>query len=309
MADEIKALIKQPPNVNEDGELIADGETVDMFAVDFAAPVIVMRNQADFESMIAAYSERYKNMVFQSEAEIKDAKAIRAELNKVEAAIVARVNEISDAYQEPLNIYKADMKRMYSVLTAVRIDIDKSVKSFETAEKSKKSERSEQMINDRLKQLKRPDLQIERRPTWLNKSMKIKKIEEDIDFLIEKAIQAEDALNAEREIVLTFCQNTGLQPDAWLNMLEYRKAAEVIQAINVSLSKKAEKEAEAPVLAEPVIISMPDRKNVQTFSDAPAMASDGPQLITSRIEVQGTREQFAALNTYMVTHGIKVKGI
>lgn len=143
-------------------------------------------NHEEIKQEVAAKVEYYKNLVY-TDDQIKEAKKDRATLNKFMEALESKRKEIKKQCMEPYNDFEARMKEITAIVAEPIALIDSQVKEYEEKQKAEKQEAIKSRFTAAgfytfvtLEQIFNPK--------WLNASVSMKKIEEELN---EKRIQIE----------------------------------------------------------------------------------------------------------------------
>lgn len=203
----------------------------------------------NFEELKTGLSERlqkYQNLVY-SDANIAEAKADRALLNKLKEAMEKRRIEIKKQCEAPYKAFEGKIKELVGMVEKPINEIDKQVKSFEQIKKEEKKAGIKQFYEDRVGDLKGlvPFAKVFREE-MLNTSFTEKKIQKEIMDLfikVEGDLQAISNLNSEHELQIKdkYLQNYDLSA-ALLEKANLEEKAAKIAEYN---RKKAEEKAEA----------------------------------------------------------------
>lgn len=146
----------------------------------------VQFNYEDIKKWVTEKTAEYKNTVYTAET-ISLAKQDRATLNKVSDAINTEKKRIKNELLKPYVDFENKCKELMAIVDDASKTIDKQVKSFEEKEQNEKREQIKAVFDAYIgdyKDLILFDLIFN--PRWLNKTYKMKKIEEEINHLIVK---------------------------------------------------------------------------------------------------------------------------
>lgn len=143
-----------------------------------------------------AYVSRYKDLLV-TEDQVKDIKKDMAEINKAKHNLErARIDAVK-AVSAPIKEFEAQIKEVCAIFDEAYDRLGKQVKEFEKWERAEKLIDVQNLINDLIQKtiLDKPELRntisIPVNDRWLNKSVKMSVIQEDIELLIEDQIRAE----------------------------------------------------------------------------------------------------------------------
>jgi hypothetical protein len=122
-----------------------------------------------------------------TEDQVKEAKNDRAKLNKLKKALNDERIRLEKEYMKPFNEFKGQVNDIIGIIDEPIAIIDSQVKEFEQRKKDEKRDSIIELWNSKEKPefLDEFDLFDER---WLNSSVSMKKVEEDIDGIIKKTM-------------------------------------------------------------------------------------------------------------------------
>lgn len=271
-----------------------------------------IENLAALKAELTPKLEKYNNLVVTADS-IKAAKADKAALNKLRAAIEDQRKAIKRQYLEPYNILESQCKEVVALIDAPIQAIDKQIKAFDEIEEQEKyTELQEAFVN-----LDPPDwieLADVLNPKWKNKTAKT-------DALISEIEQAVKELTSGLEKVKA---TYGEEPFL-LSVLEFYKEHKDFSKTAVyaaQLNTAYKREQEAKLKAQKLAEEAAQRESFQNEPQQPAPVSnesiqaepqkgqetqsEKPQkLFKGKFEVEGTAEQIKALGQYMKANNIK----
>lgn len=271
-----------------------------------------IENLAALKAELTPKLEKYNNLVVTADS-IKAAKADKAALNKLRAAIEDQRKAIKRQYLEPYNILESQCKEVVALIDAPIQAIDKQIKAFDEIEEQEKyTELQEAFVN-----LDPPDwieLADVLNPKWKNKTAKT-------DALISEIEQAVKELSSGLEKV----KSTYGEEPFLLSVLEFYKEHKDFSKTAVyaaQLNTAYKREQEAKLKAQKLAEEAAQRESFQNEPQQPAPVSnesiqaepqkgqetqsEKPQkLFKGKFEVEGTAEQIKALGQYMKANNIK----
>lgn len=306
------------------------------FSVDYKKSEIEINNQEQLETTVQNYAKKYEGLIF-TEDDIQEGKDVRAELNKVAAAIDDKRKAVKKEFNEPYLAFESNVKRIIGMIKEVSDPIDSGIKELEEKQKKEKAALINEKINELTKEAGLESAMIETSNTWLNKTVSFKKITENIVSQIEAIKKEEERKQGEISIVTNFCEALHIDSEGWLKGLERGEtAAQIITEIQAAEKRKKEreeqrkKEEEARLAAERAELEKANEQQ-ETYLEDDVLAEenytedpfvDVPEQIeeesvvpvkeeepvrTAIIEITGTNEQFKLANAYMVSLGIQIK--
>lgn len=271
-----------------------------------------IENLAALKAELTPKLEKYNNLVVTADS-IKAAKADKAALNKLRAAIEDQRKAIKRQYLEPYNILESQCKEVVALIDAPITAIDKQIKAFDEIEEQEKyTELQEAFVN-----LDPPDwieLADVLNPKWKNKTAKT-------DALISEIEQAVKELTSGLEKVkATYGEEPFLLSvlEFYKEHKDFSKTAVYAAQMNTAYKREQEAKLKAQKLAEEAA----QRESFQNEPQQPAPVnnesiqaepqkgqetqSEKPQkLFKGKFEVEGTADQIKALGQYMKANNIK----
>lgn len=142
------------------------------------SPEVIDFNFEELKEEITNKSALYKNMVYTDET-IKDAKSYRALLNKFKTALEDKRKEVKKQCLEPYNQFEKQIKELVAIIDEPVKLIGEQITEFEDREKAEKHEQIIELFNKAGFQSFVTLEQIYD-PKWLNKSVSLKSIEEEL---------------------------------------------------------------------------------------------------------------------------------
>lgn len=142
------------------------------------SPEVIDFNFEELKEEITNKSALYKNMVYTDET-IKDAKSDRALLNKFKTALEDKRKEVKKQCLEPYNQFEKQIKELVAIIDEPVKLIGEQITEFEDREKAEKHEQIIELFNKTGFQSFVTLEQIYD-PKWLNKSVSLKSIEEEL---------------------------------------------------------------------------------------------------------------------------------
>lgn len=271
-----------------------------------------IENLAALKAELTPKLEKYNNLVVTADS-IKAAKADKAALNKLRAAIEDQRKAIKRQYLEPYNILESQCKEVVALIDAPIQAIDKQIKTFDEIEEQEKyTELQEAFVN-----LDPPDwieLADVLNPKWKNKTAKtdalISEIEQSVKELTS-GLEKVKATYGEEPFLLSVLE-------FYKEHKDFSKTAVYAAQLNTAYKREQEAKLKAQKLAEEAA----QRESFQNEPQQPAPVSnesiqaepqkgqetqsEKPQkLFKGKFEVEGTAEQIKALGQYMKTNNIK----
>lgn len=300
-------------------ELMETGE-VEFFGVDFTPSKIVINNEDELTKTIEDYAAKYKGLVV-NEEDVNDAKKVRAEMRGVAKSLDDKRKEVKKEYNKPLALFEKRIKKLTETIQEVITPIDEGIKNLEERERLSKQNEIETQVNKLLEEqsdyVKESFLH---NPKWLNKTVVMKKVAEEVAEQIKLLQKEEQQINANVDIITNYCKAVKVEPQGWLSVLKNGNTApEVMKMIDKSLADAKEREQaefdrkqreeelariKQDSYVELSVESVPETPYEPDFTDL-----EEPEVQTYHLEVTGTIDQLSALNSFMVDNGIQVKSV
>lgn len=208
-------------------------------------------NREELEAAVRAKVASYQNVVY-TEDNLKQAKADRAELNKLTEAIEDRRKRVKNIIMEPYATFEAEVKEVLELIKEPVGLIDVQIKAFEDQQKEEKKksirESYDEVIGDLAEVLPFEKVFDSR---YLNKTYKLSTAQADVKKKVEKvrtdletidSLDSKYKLNAKDVYIKTLDLSKALAENKRLSDLEEKLEAEK--------RRKAEEEAERKRQAE-----------------------------------------------------------
>lgn len=198
-------------------------------------------NHEEIKKEVTEKVDYYKNLVY-TDDQIKEAKADRATLRKFVEALEAKRKDIKKQCLQPYEVFEKQMKEIVAIVNEPVALIDSQVKGYEEKQKEEKKEKIIEIFDSIGFQ---PFVKLEMiwDEKWLNASVTLKKIEEQMKELMYKF--SNDLLT------LSKLPEFGFEAtEVYKVTLDINKALEKAQSIAEIAKRKAEYEAQMKAKAE-----------------------------------------------------------
>lgn len=145
----------------------------------------VVWNYEEVKAGVAASLAQYRDRAYTPDS-IRGAKADRAALNKLKAAIAAKRQEMKAQYLHPYEEFERQCKEIETMIGEVSGAIDAQIKAYEAEEAAKKKEAIEVYFGECVGALA-PYVTLDSiwNARWLNKTYSMALIQEEIDRNLE----------------------------------------------------------------------------------------------------------------------------
>lgn len=275
-----------------------------------------IENLAALKEEITPKLEKYNNLVVTPES-IKAAKADKAALNKLKAAIEEQRKAIKRQYLEPYNILEAQCKEVVALIDAPITAIDKQIKVFEEIEENEKfTELQEAFVN--LDPPEWIELKDVLNPKWRNKTAKTDALISEMKTSLTNILDGLEKLSkmygetpnyfsiAEHyKKIKDFSKSNVYAAElntAYRIQQEQKRKAEILAAEHEKNGKQLDSAQNEPQQPEP-------ESNINILPEAQAgnneAVESSQKLFKGKFEVEGTAEQIKALGAYMKANNIK----
>lgn len=212
---------------------------------------VIKWNKEELEAAVRHKIAAYQNVVY-TEDNMKQAKADRAELNKLTKAIEERRKMVKKIINEPYDVFEAELKEILALIQEPVGIIDRQVKAFEDQQKEEKKKNIQKSYDEVIGDLAEV-LPFERvfDVRYLNQTYKLATAQAEVKAKVEKvrtdletidSLESKYKLNAKDVYIKTLDLSKALAENKRLSDLEEKLEAEK--------RRKAEEEAERKRLAE-----------------------------------------------------------
>ena len=264
-------------------------------------------NNEELKAEIAEKVKDYEGLVYVGEAQIKEAKADRANLNKLRNAIEDERKRIKKLCLEPYNRFESQVKEVVALLDRSIAMIGEQIDAAEEAKKAAKKAEIEELF----KTIGFQDfvtLEAIWDPKWLNATVTMTKIEEamrtrmyqigtDVLTISELQDYKFEAMEVYKETL-----DIGAAIREGKRLLEIQKAKEAAE-----LARQAEEQAERErMAAEAAKVSQEPKEQAELVREEGRPLSDKERILTITFRVTASESQFAAVNQALA--GIKASG-
>ena len=298
------------------------------YTVEYSKPVITFRYFDEFKANVQGYADRFSNMVV-NEDTVRDAKDIRAQLNKAKAQIDTRRKEISADYKQPLRQFEDQVKEVTAVIDAAIAPIDKAVKSLEVAEREKRHADLIAQIAEIAPAYNIEPEAVEPDPSWENATMWTKAGKPTVGLTRAigerlKGMQLQqERMKADKAATEAYAKANSLDPYSWLQQIETGATfADLRVQMDAALMKRkqAEERAQHEKEAAEAIAKAKQEQiggktidgetgEVITSSEQTTLNTAAPKTYTRAFRVTCTEKQMWSLADFMKSNGIQYESI
>lgn len=246
---------------------------------------------------------------------MKDAKATRANLNKLKKALNDRKIDIVKAVDEPVNNFKAQIKDLTEIIDDTSNNIGMQIKSYEDHARKMREELIMADVDKRCKAAGVDSTKIEVDPKWFNKTSSYAVFEKEIQTQIDVLVHEIKVLEENIEVVTARAKELGLPQQHWVQMLmmENSKLSDVLTQMS-SYADDIKAEAERNEIAKREQQEKIVNKNGKAIDKTTGEIVDKFQtafLITDKgkFKLTATSNQFQQLSQFIKEAGIKCEQV
>lgn len=275
---------------------------VEDYSVKFVPAVIKINGIEKLASLIDSNISKYQNLAVTAD-NVKDAKKIKANLNKLKKALDGKRLEIKKANAQPyLNIEK-QIKGIESSINEVVEPISHAVKELDDQEKEARHEWVNSLIKEMASTRDIEPSEVEFNPLWLRKSMSKHAIEKDLDDVMKQIITAHKAIEVNVDLVKQLCEAKNIEPDAFVVQAKNGQPADELMNSIQQAEKARELRLDAKKARDRVIAS----KQVKVADKVIDKATGEVVSNIHHLEISTTDEKMESLRSYLDSNGISYK--
>ena len=145
-----------------------------------AIPEKIAFNYEELKQELSDKVKMYETLVY-TDDQIKSAKADRADLNRLKKALNDERIRREKEYMQPFNAFKAQINEIIGIIDKPVALIDKQIKEYEEQQKKQKKDKIIKCFMDNAQELPWLTFEMVFDDKWLNASVSMKSIEEQID--------------------------------------------------------------------------------------------------------------------------------
>lgn len=274
------------------------------------SPEVIDFNFEELKEEITNKSALYKNMVYTDET-IKDAKSDRALLNKFKTALEDKRKEVKKQCLEPYNQFEKQIKELVAIIDEPVKLIGEQITEFEDREKAEKHEQIIELFNKAGFQSFVTLEQIYD-PKWLNKSVSLKSIEEELTNTVYRIGHDVTTINSLKEYSFEALEHYKKTLDLASAIAEGQRLADIQK-------RKLEHEAEVKAREELAKKQAEERAKAEAeanlYEESEEVAEEEPQ---QAVEVKRqwikfvallSKDDALALKEFCDKRGIEIKSV
>ena len=236
------------------------------------------------KEQVETIKKMYENWNVQ-EKDLKDAKSVRAELNKAKKKIDRKRIDIKNYITTPLNKFENELKEIAKQVVELNDSIDSQVKDYETKLKQEKEKK--------IKSLDGYADFIKFNEKWLNKSYSMQDIKGDI--ATQHTLFTNSAM-----VITSKCDKYELDSEKYLNMLKNKVDTEtIISMIENDYETKQR------------YVDKDTQEKVGDYDDLPFTRQDieDSEILSYTLKIKGTRVQLKTLKQFMADNFIEYEKV
>lgn len=257
--------------------------------VEMETPEIRITNKEKLDVLVDAVVKKYSGIVV-TEDTLPECKKTLAELRKLSKELNAKRLEKQQEYETPVKEFKAQIDAYINQINDVISDIKQGTDEFEEKRKAEKKVEIKNTISEMAGNygVKPEEIEIDKK--WLNKSMTMKKVTEEI----AKRMKDKQRLNDDWLVVKKYAEDKGLLADYYKTYIGVFSTFEIEKMIDEDADKKAEQEKR--VAKEKQISEAIDQETGEI--------KQAIQQVT--FTIKGTENQINKIALYLKNSGVEI---
>lgn len=270
----------------------------------------------NYEELKAELTDKvkfYESLAY-TDDQIKDAKADRANLNRLKKAFNDERIKIEKEYMKPFEEFKAQINEIIAIIDKPMAVIDEQVKAFEEKRKAEKQKAIEELF-DSIGFQNFVTLDKIQDPKWLNASVSMKSIEEQMrarmyqigDDVFTLSQLPEFGFEATEVYKQTLDINKAISEAKRMSEIAKAKAEAEARKKAAEEARKAEEERKAQEIKEEQTVIVPTEPHEQAVTPPEPVQSE-PKFPV-RFEAIMTEKQGEELNLWFAERNIEFKAI
>lgn len=258
-------------------------------SVEMQTPEIKIINKEKLDSLVNTVVEKYSRIVV-TEDTLTECKKTLTELRKLNKNLNAKRLEKQREYEIPVKQFKSQIDAYIDQINDVIADIKQGTDEFEEKRKSEKRAKIQNLIAEMAGNYDVDPECIEIDKKWLNKSMTMSKITEEI----AKQMKEEKRLEDDWKVIKKYAEDKGLLADYYKPYVGVYSSFEIEKMIDEDADKKAEQEKRVA-----------KKKQISTAIDEETgEIKQAIQQVT--FTIKGTKEQLDEVASYLKNSGVEI---
>lgn len=271
----------------------------------YQTPEQILFNYEELKAELLQKAEHYASIVY-TDDQIRDAKADRANLNRLKKALNDERIKREKEYMESFNVFKKQINEIITIIDKPVAVIDQQIKAFEEQQKADKYEKIFAIWADLLQSDKIPEaITFEHlyNEKWLNASVSLKSIQDEIAAKLEQI--EKDLAVVEKLPAYAFEAK-----EVYINTLDLSKAVSESYRLAEQAEKKAAWEAEQERRKAEAEAAAIKPAETPCTPDTPCTpAPEAPEKQWVAFQAYLTVAEAKALGQYFRDNGIQYKSI
>lgn len=270
----------------------------------YTMPAALEFNYDEIKQALTEKIHIYETMVY-GEDQIKQAKADRADLNKLKDALNAERLRREREYMTPFLDFKSKIDELIGIIAKPVAIIDAQVKDFEKKKKDEKREQIKALFNESGFPDYYPFDKVFNE-AWLNTSCSMTRVKEDLKTLLMKNDKAVETINALPEYsfeALEIYKKTLDLSDAITKATEMGRIAKAKKEAEEAAAREAENARIEAEKVKAVEVTPETVKAVETANTD----TEKPRAKWVKFEVLVTLEQAVKLKSWLNNNGIEIR--
>lgn len=272
------------------------------YSIEYTHPEIAISNLDSLKETVDRIATQYRGLVVSEDTE-KDAKDIKAKLNKLSKALDDRRKEIGKDYNKPFNAFKAEIDQLRSRLDDSIRPIDSALKELDAKQREERRVQVMATISEMAPNYEVHPEDIEIQDSWLNKSISKKKLLEEIAESMTRVKEVRDKLATDTNTITKYAEAKDIAPDGFVDQLVNGQEVDyLIQSIDNAAERKIkQQQAEEARVAE--------ERTHQTKQGDSVVDTDTGEVVSREVTlaITATIPQMKLLKSYMDANGIGYK--
>lgn len=258
-------------------------------SVEMQTPEIKILNKEKLDSLVNTVVKKYSGIIV-TEDTLLECKKTLTELRKLSKGLNSKRLEKQREYEIPVKQFKSQIDAYIDQINDVIADIKQGTDEFEEKRKSEKRAKIQNLIAEMAGNYDVDPETIEIDKKWLNKSMTIKKVTEEI----ANEMKTRQRLDDDWKVVKKYAEDKGLLADYYKTYIGAFSSFEIEKMIDEDVNKKAEQEKR---VAKEKQISAVLNKETGEIKQA-------IQQVT--FTIKGTEEQLNEVASYLKNSGVEI---
>ena len=269
-----------------------------------AIPEKIDFNYEELKAELTSKVSFYETLVY-TDDQIKDAKADKANLNKLKRALNDERIRREKEYMQPFNVFKAQINEIIGIIDKPIAVIDEQVKAFDEKRKAEKQNAIEELFAT-IGFQNFVTLEKIQDPKWLNASVSMKSIEEQMKSRMYEIGNGVLTLSQLPEFGFEATEVFKETLDINKAISEAKRMSEIAKAkAEAEASRKAEEERKAQRVAMAQAMTPPEEVQPTPVQES----HPEPQKMVVKFEVELTTEDATALREFFQSRNITFRAI